>query len=162
MGRWLGQMEVKDIIALAGISVTLAVSCLTLLYSIRSSRRTSFVNTVTVSRLRWIDSLRDKVSEFIAVTTRLLDLKASLDEKNFEPLLLQRDTLLHQIVLHLNPNDPEDQQIKTLVLQVQQLTDERAELGDLLSTLVILRDATGAYLKKEWNRVKRESVRTSF
>jgi len=155
-------MEIKDIIALVGIGVTLAVSCATLLYSIRSSRRTSFVNTVTASRLKWIDSLRDKVSEFIAVTTRLLDPKASSDEKNFESLLLQRDTLLHQIVLHLNPNDSEDQRIKALVVQVQQLTDQHSESGELLDTLVTLRDAAGAYLKKEWNRVKKESVRTSF
>jgi len=118
-------MESKDLIALAGIIVTLVVSSANLIYSLWSNKRTSFVNTVTTSRLKWIDSLRDKVSEFIAVTVRLLHPEFSQsDEKNVGTLLLQRDTLLHQIVLHLNPHDPKDQKIRTLVDQVRELTDQ--------------------------------------
>src|ERR1700722_7412586 len=102
-------MESKDLIAIIGIAVTLVVSVVNLVYSLWNNKRTLFVNTVTTSRLKWIDSLRDKVSEFIALTGRLSGPPASADELG--TLRLHRDTLLHQIVLHLNPLDREDDRI---------------------------------------------------
>lgn len=151
-------MEAKDLIAITGIGVTFAVSSANLAYSLWSNKQTTFVNTVTTARLKWIDSLRDKVSEFLAVTARLMDLKPPSDEKNKERLLLQRDALLHQVVLHLNPHDPEDQRIKMLIDHVQALTDQGVVSKELSDGLVELRNATGDYLKKEWNRVKKESA----
>lgn len=65
--------------------------------------------------------------------------------------------LLHQIALHLNPLDPEDQKIKTLAHHVRELTSTAPRVTELSASLIELRDATGNYLKKEWNRVKRES-----
>jgi hypothetical protein len=146
-----------SVIAIAGISATVVISSANLVYSLWSNKRTSFVNRVTTSRLKWIDSLRDKVSEFIAVTGCLLDDEFTSD-KNVGTLLLQRDTLLHQIVLHLNPHDPKDQRIRTLVEHVRELTDRGVLSGELSNRLIELRDATGDYLKKEWNRVKSEST----
>jgi hypothetical protein len=110
--------------------------------------------TVTTARLKWIDSLRDKVSEFIAVTAHLSG-SPSLEDSS--SLLLQRDTLLHQIALHLNPLDPEDVTIRELVDHVRDVTKRGAESSEFNSVPVRLRDATGNYLKKEWNRVKNES-----
>jgi hypothetical protein len=60
-------------------------------------------------------------------------------------------------VLHLNPHDLEDQRIRTLVDHVKELTDQGIVSGELSNALISLRDATGNYLKKEWNRVKGES-----
>jgi len=151
-------METKDLIAIAGIGVTFLVSSANLVYSLWSNKRTVFVNTVTTSRLKWIDSLRDKVSEFIAVTVRLLDTESTSEQNSVGTLLLQRDTLLHQIVLHLNPHDPKDQRIRTLVDHVRDLTDRGVFSSELADGLIQLRDATGDYLKKEWNRVKKEST----
>jgi hypothetical protein len=147
-------METKDFISIAGILVTLLVSSATLIYSLWSNKRSFFLNSVTSSRLKWIDSLRDKVSEFIAVTVRIV--------KNGEggeaaALAMQRDTLLHQIVLHLNPYDSEDQQIRRLAERAKDLTDAREHKNDVAGILLELRNATGDYLKKEWTRVKRES-----
>ncbi len=148
-------MGSNDLIAITGIAVTFVVSVANLIYSLRNNRRTTFVNTVTTSRLKWIDSLRDKVSEFIAVTTRLSG--PPLPSNDSRVLLLQRDTLLHQIALHLNPDDPEDQKIRVLVDHMRDLTENGAPNNELSAALAKLRDATGKYLKKEWNRVKEES-----
>jgi hypothetical protein len=148
-------MGYNDIIALIGIGLTFLVSVANLIYSLRNNRRTTFVNTVTTSRLKWINSVRDGTSEFIAVTSRLSDRSADPDKTR--ELLLQRDTLLHRVILHLNPEDEEDQRIKELVLRAQELSQQDDGAGKLTATLVELRDATGNYLKKEWNRVKDES-----
>jgi hypothetical protein len=152
-------VETKDLIAIVGIGLTLLVGLANLVYSLWSNRRTSFVNTVTASRLKWIDSLRDKVSEFIAVTTRLSDRRPPPGDSIAADLLLQRDTLLHQIVLHLNPHDSEDQRIRKLVDEVRDLTDQGASIKQISEQLDHLRDATADYLKKEWNRVKVESTK---
>src|SRR5277367_1737788 len=138
-------MEAKDLIAIIGIGLTFLVSAANFLYSWQNNKRTSFVNTVTTSRLKWIDSLRDNVSEFIAVTNRLV---SPPSEKDVGTLMLQRDTLLHQIILHLNPDDPQDRSIKKLVDRVRNLTDEGTIPKELPEVLIELRDATGAYLKK--------------
>ena len=93
------------------------------------------------------------------MTVRLLHPEFSQsDEKNVGTLLLQRDTLLHQVVLHLNPHDPKDQRIRTLVDRVRELTDQGVFSNELANVLIELRDATGEYLKKGWNRVKTEST----
>jgi len=147
-------MDTKDLISIAGIFVTLLVSSATLAYSLWSNKRSFFLNTVTSSRLKWIDSLRDKVSEFIAVTSRIVKKGEGEDDA---ALLMQRDTLLHQIALHLNPYDPEDQQIGTFAERAKRLTDAGEHPNDVAQVLLELRNATGDYLKKEWTRVKRES-----
>lgn len=151
-------METKDSIAIIGIGATILISSANLLYNIWSNKQSAFVNTVTTSRLKWINSLRDKVSEFIAVTARLVGPEYQSENATMGTLLLQRDTLLHEIVLHLNPNDPKDQRIKLLVDQVKEHTEQGIFSTELAGALIELRDATGDYLKKEWNRVKREST----
>jgi hypothetical protein len=72
-------------------------------------------------------------------------------------LLRERDTLMHQIILHLNPNDSEDLAIHKSVELVVELTQRGAYTPELHKLLVDLRNATQVYLKKEWTRVKRES-----
>jgi len=150
-------MESKDHIAIIGIGVTFLVSCANLIYSLWSSKRAMFVNTVTASRLKWIDSLRDEVSEFIAVSSCLLAMNPSKDGPNKATALVQRDTLLHQIVLHLNPHDAEDKKIRGLAEHIRELMGKEGASAEISEALLRLRDATGEYLKKEWTRVKEES-----
>lgn len=152
-------VQTKDWIAIAGIGITFLVSLANFLYSIYSNKRTSFVNTVTASRLKWIDSLRDKVSEYIAVATRLSNNRPTLGESKGADLLLERDSLLHQIVLHLNPRDKEDLRIKELAERIRSLTETSPAPAELANALTQLRDATADYLKKEWNRAKAESIK---
>ncbi len=45
-------MGSNDVIAITGIAVTFVVSVANLIYSLRTNRRTIFVNTVTTSRLK--------------------------------------------------------------------------------------------------------------
>ena len=64
---------------------------------------------------------------------------------------------MHQIVLHLNPNDKEDQAIQRAVESIVELTQQGNYSTELQKLLIHLRNATQVYLKKEWTRVKRES-----
>ena len=151
-------METKDVVALLAIFATFGVALLNFVYNLIHNRRAAFVNTVTASRLKWIDSLRDKVASFIAVTVRIVHPeKTQHESQDMNTLLRDRDTLNHQIILHLNPNDPEDQAIQAEVESIVDLTKAGHESGELNERLAALRTATQKYLKKEWNRVKSES-----
>jgi hypothetical protein len=151
-------MEAKEKIALLAIAATFVVALVNLVYTILNNRKTAYVSTVTTSRLKWINSLRDKVSAFISVTVRILNPeKTSLPPETLQTLLRERDTLMHQIVLHLNPNDKEDQAIQRAVESVVELTQQGDYSTELQKLLIHLRNATQVYLKKEWTRVKRES-----
>ena len=61
-------METKDWLSLIAVLATLVVAAINLVYNLANTRRTAYVNTVTSSRMKWIDSLRDKVSRFIGLT----------------------------------------------------------------------------------------------
>jgi hypothetical protein len=151
-------MEPKDKVSLLAIAATFIVALINLVYTILNNRKTAFVNTVTASRLKWIDSLRDKVSAFISVTVRILNPEmAKRAPEDVHALLRERDTLMHQIILHLNPNDAEDQAIRRSVELVVELTQQGVYSTELHKLLIDLRNATQVYLKKEWTRVKRES-----
>ena len=139
-------MTTKDWITVIGICATFVVAASSLIHTIWSSRKTAFVNVVTMSRLKWIDSLRDKVSEFIAVTVALLDPDGAAPSRDAGSLLRERDTLMHQIILHLNPNDPEDRRIRELVDRVTTLTLAGVYSEQLRLALEELRNATQVYL----------------
>ena len=151
-------MDAKDVIALLAITATFGVGLINFIYILIHNRRAAFVNIVTASRLKWIDSLRDKVASFIAVTVRIVHPEKMQNEnQDLNALLRDRDTLNHQIILHLNPNDPEDQAIQGEVESIVALTKVGEYTDELKKRLAALRTATQKYLKKEWNRVKSES-----
>jgi hypothetical protein len=146
------------IITLVGIGLTFAAAIFNLIYSIRNDSKTRFVNTVTSSRMKWIDSLRDKVSAYISVTVRLLNPEMVKREPDAtSSLIRERDTLRQQVILHLNPEDDKDQDIKTCVNQVFALSTRGVYTDEVANLLEHLREVTGAYLKKEWEKVKDES-----
>lgn len=147
-----------EIITLIGIGLTFAVGVANLWYSYRNNQKTQFINTVTTSRIQWINSLRDKVSAFISVNMRLLNPDIPETGKDATAdLMRERDTLIQQIILHLNPIDDKDQAIKKYVNEIHTASETGVYSTRIVDLLTQLRDATGSYLKKEWEKVKDES-----
>lgn len=145
-------------ITLIGIVATLIVAVANFLYSYSNNKKTRFINTVTTSRIDWINSLRDKVSAYISVTVRLLTPEIPESDKKTTAVLIQeRDTLMQQVILHLNPDDGEDQAIKKCVYDIFTASDTGVYSQEMVKLLTQLRDATGDYLKKEWEKVKDEA-----
>lgn len=58
-------MEIKDLITLTGIAVSLIVGFAGLYVSIKNSKKTLFINTITSLRAKWIDTLRNSVTDFV-------------------------------------------------------------------------------------------------
>ncbi|TAM46545.1 MAG: hypothetical protein EPN55_05175 [Gammaproteobacteria bacterium] len=148
-------MEDKDLIYGLGILLTVALGVWNLVANYRASRKTSFINTVTSQRVKWIEQLRQDVSSFSGLTHTWCcsELEGKPEEKE---ILKEIDRLRHVIRLRLNPDGTHDRKIAQLIRKIPDLThiSQRDELTEALEELTT---TTQLLLKEEWEKVKAES-----
>ena len=135
--------------------VTLVLGIWNAVANYRSSRRTTFINTVTSQRIKWIEQLTQDVATFNGLTHTwcFSALKGKLEEPE---ILKEIDRLRHVIRLRLNPAGAHDRRIEKLVGEIPNLThaSQRANLVKALDELI---RTTQLLLKEEWEKVKLES-----
>ena len=148
-------MEPKDIVLVAGVAVTLLLGVWNAATNHRINRRTTFVNTVTSQRIKWIEQLRQDIGSFAGLVYHWshseMEGKAGEDE-----MLKELDRLRHIIRLRLNPEGELDKTIEALVTEITHYTDPKRQ-PELVDALERLTKATRALLKEEWDKVKLES-----
>ena len=148
-------MEDKDLIYGLSILLTFALGVWNLVVNYRASRKTSFINTVTSQRVKWIEQLRQDVSSFSGLTHTWCysELEGKPEEKE---ILKEIDRLRHVIRLRLNPDGTHDRKIAQLIRKIPDLTHilKRVELKEALEELTT---TTQLLLKEEWEKVKAES-----
>jgi len=64
-------METKDIVYALSIFLTFLIGVWNLVLNYRTTRKTSFINTVTSQRVKWIEQLRQDISSFSGLTALL-------------------------------------------------------------------------------------------
>lgn len=147
-----------QLITLLGVILSFIVGSLGLWVGIRNSRKTNYINSVTASRIRYIQDIRNRISEFCGLvysyntTYSTSNSLAATPDVLFE---LQRefDKLKYLIKLHLNPEDVYwDDKILKLIDEIISLTDKdpKEKIGDLIVITQFL-------LKLEWEGAKMES-----
>ncbi|MDP8205815.1 MAG: hypothetical protein P9L92_04050 [Candidatus Electryonea clarkiae] len=138
-----------------GITLTFLLGIWNLVVNYKNSRRTSFINTVTSERIKWIDKLRNNISDFCGLTYTwvMSELKEKPNELEY---IVKIDNLRHLIRLQLNPDGALDQKIEELIAEIPTLTNssQRKELRSAINTLI---ETTQKLLKEEWDKVKLES-----
>ncbi|MCY8842454.1 hypothetical protein [Bacillus atrophaeus] len=157
-------METKDYITIGSILVTLIIGILSLVFTIRNSRKTLFVNAVTSERVKWMAKIRELMSEFLSIT-RYYEGKELLKDKAkyFERLY----HLQSNIELHLNNTDKEDKEINDIVNEIislikivynkdQHKISKQDALNITLQTQKLV-EKSKVYLKNEWEKVKKEA-----
>lgn len=148
-------MSAKDLLLQAGVLVTLVLGLVNLYFNLRVAKRTSFINTVTAERVKWISKVRENVATLCALCDQWIFHAAQASRPELQR---QIESKKNEIRLQLNPHDPEDQDIARLLDRLpswsQSMTPEAyAKLQELIVK------ATQAMLKREWDKVKDESVR---
>lgn len=147
-----------QLITLLGVIASLIVGIWGLVISFRTSRKTNYINSVTSSRIRYIQDIRNRISEFCGLvysynaTGSTSHSLAATPEKLFE---LQRefDKLKYLIKLHLNPEDTFwDDSILKLINEIIKLTDK--DPTEKIDDLIVI---TQYLLKLEWEGAKMES-----
>ncbi len=150
-------MEGKDIIYGLGILLTFALGVWNLVTNYRLTRRTSFINTVTNQRVKWIEQLRQDISAFSGLTHTWCFSELEGKPEELE-VLKEIDRLQHVIRLRLNPDGTHDRKIAPLIRRIPDLThiSKREELTAALEELIT---TTQQLLKEEWEKVKAEAKR---
>jgi hypothetical protein len=147
-----------QIITLVGVIFSFLVGSAGLWVGLTNSRRTNYINSITAARIRYIQEIRNRISELTGLaysynmTLFTSHSLAATPEKQFE---MQRefDRLKYLIKLHLNPEDTYwDDKIFKLVDAIIDLKDE-----DPVTKINELITITQYLLKMEWERVKLES-----
>jgi hypothetical protein len=136
------------VIALCGVLLTVFVS-----------RRTLYINSVTVERSKWNEKLRTNLSEFIGSATYLYTQMQNDDtfitSDEYKAVRKEVDRAAAQVKLQLNPDGAVDANLIELLDELPataSLGDVEYEIGERL----LIRHAQWL-LKEEWEKVKYEA-----
>jgi len=146
----------KDIGLFIGLAITLGLGLWNAYMNYKSSRITTFINTVTSQRIKWIEQLRQDISLFSGLTYNFS--ASNMDDKPQDVEMLKEiDRLRHVIRLRLNPEGEYDKIIENLIFEIPKYTHYHYKdtLKEKLNELII---ATQHLLKTEWEKVKSESM----
>ncbi|QEC74811.1 hypothetical protein [Mucilaginibacter ginsenosidivorax] len=149
-------IEVKDYITIAGIAVSVIFSFCSLIVGLKNAKKTLFINSVTASRIKWMDTVRTSISEYCGLILHVG--LTDIDDEKEERLIIEKiDRLRFSIKLQLNRFDSFDRKIiekvdhLSIIIEDEDLEDEVLESE--LNQLVIL---TQDILKLEWEGIKQE------
>lgn len=144
------------------IGIVLAVivtvlPCILLLYStLNTNWRKDFINTVTAERIKWLDKLRNDLSQFRSHVFVLSHQELSIKERNE---LLGKLTELHTLLtLRLNRLDEYDSD----VINQLDIVFNHAKSGTYTTAYektYKLINLAQDMLKAEWEKVKDESIK---
>lgn len=141
----------------AGILLTFLLGAWNLVYNYRNSKRTTFINTVTSERIKWIQSTRDAISTLCGRAYYWLMTQDEISKEESNSVRKEIDKLSLLVKLYLNPKASKDVEIMNLVDQISKYTDKHyeREMTELLSQIIT---KTQFLLKDEWDKVRDESL----
>jgi hypothetical protein len=154
--------DTYNLIYLLGIILSFFVGFSGLWIGIRNSRKTIFINSITASRIKYIQDLRNSVSEFCGLVysyntefRRYGNEKDGDKRKLLDDLYKRVDNLKYLIRLHLNIEDEYfDLKIIELIDKIIELSDKEPS-GKIDELIIIMQ----YLLKLEWEGAKLESAR---
>ena len=147
-------IESKELITLIGIIVSLIVGFTGLYISFQNSKKTVFINSVTASRAKWIETLRQTIAEYCGLSFQIFQSVVAEKLKKMDRL----QQLRFLIKLQLNRNDPFDASLIQIIdnISIYVYDDNRARIEPEIDKLINL---SQDLLKLEWEGVKQESLK---
>ncbi|WP_367159703.1 hypothetical protein ABUE34_11525 [Kozakia baliensis] len=141
--------------ALVGVVISAAVSTIV-------SRRAVYINAVTSERSKWIEALRDTISNLSAAADRVVTLRQAKAADYAESVEWATDTqemhrLVTDLVLRLNPTEPEALNLLKAARKLNAAARLHSSAAVMLADEVMVRHAQWV-LKAEWERVKEEAA----
>lgn len=162
-----------------GVLITFLVSSISLYISVKNSKSTQYIDSVTKNRVEWIQELRTKISKFIAKTNIYNNAYYTNDSIKSGLHLSECQQLYCEIELLLNYCDEKDREIvvlcKSILISFRDCYDKALScktdehgffienddlkklITDVENNIMELTKKVQIYLKSEWNRVKYES-----
>ena len=127
--------------------------------SVYVAKRQIKASVVSSSRQKWIDNLREQLSEIIT-GIRFLGVHSSLDltsETEFRERLQKLLLVETKVNLLLNPNESDHQELaRNLHLAIEKIFagSEREKRVGVIALIDLVTEQSQKILKREWQRVK--------
>lgn len=147
-------IELKDGLTAVSILASIVIGATGLLIGLRNSKKTIFINSVTASRVKWIENVRNSIAEFCGLTLHLA--LTEMEQKERRQIIEKIDRLRFVIKLQLNRSDKFDKQIIDKVDLLPNLTEPN-KIMELEKEINELIEQTQDLLKFEWEGVKEET-----
>jgi hypothetical protein len=155
-------MRSEDVALITGV-LGFVIGLGNLAWIVIHNRRTTFINTVTSERVKWIGKLRGNLSKFVGLTHSWMPMRNDPNAaKSREDLTRQIDILRYEIKLQLNPKaDPSKEPDPKIIEKINEIPDlvVRADINPALAAMNELVRLGQDLLKAEWDKVKREAQR---
>lgn len=148
--------DTKDILYAIGIAATFLLGLGNIVYNISINRRTTYINSVTAERVKWINALRDNVSKFTGLTYNWVISDIEEGSKESNEILKDIDQLRILIQLQLNPKEELSKKIIAHIDGIS-LCTHSSQKDKLKKQLQYMVTDVQELLKEEWDKVKDES-----
>jgi hypothetical protein len=151
-------MMVKDFLLQFGVTASFVLGVINLYFNHHIAKRTQFVNTVTSERVKWIAKVRESISTLCSLCDQWI---FHPNHSSRPELQKEIEKVKNEIHLMLNPNDIEDQDIERLIARLPSWNNAMTP-EDYLKLQATLITSTQSMLKREWDKVKDETVDGNF
>lgn len=149
---------IAAIIALAGVILSTAISLIIGFWGKRYNYHHLFAETVSQSRNKWLNEMREYISEMLANKRRMV--YGNVDEMSAVEICNKYDTCKFQVLMRLNINESDHRQLRALIIEldgygVQKLGQKAVKQYEATELAII--EISRKILKEEWDKVKLES-----
>ena len=148
--------ELKDIFYIVGIAATFLIGLGNIIYNIYINRRTTYINSVTAERVKWINALRENVSKYAGLTYNWVISEVKEESDESKEILKEIDRLRILIQLQINPKEKLGKKIISWIDTISSHTHE-SQKEKLKQDLKGMVADVQELLKEEWDKVKDES-----
>lgn len=146
-------MTTTEAVTLIGVGLTFFVGAFNLIITFRNVRKTAFINSVTASRIKYIQELRESISKFCGLAYSYHFNPYKLEYVQVWELHKEANSLKFLIGLYLNPED--DYWDNRIIILIDQIVIKKdVDPTELINELITI---TQYLLKLEWEGAKRES-----
>ena len=150
----LSDTEIVAVIALCGVFFSAAIAYTT-------SRRSLYINSVTVQRSKWIDSIRNNIAEYAKVALGLsyqISIgQITIPSKDYTERIESLNGLIVLINLQLNPRGTIERNISRIMDKYVNATQFYG-IAEIHRTNDLLAAHSQWLLKDEWEKVKFEAA----
>jgi hypothetical protein len=148
----------EDLLLQLGVIASFLLGLINLYFNHRIAKRTQFINTVTSERVKWIAKVRESISNLCSLCDQWMIHRTQASTPELQSEI---ERMKNEIRLMLNPNDIEDQDIERLISRLPSWNTSMVpeEYLKLQATLI---SATQVMLKREWDKVKDETLDGNF
>ena len=149
--------ETTHLVTIIGFFFSFIVGAAGLWIGIRNSRKTTFINSVTSSRIEYIQRIRNSVSQFCGLVYAYHGNALKTGTPEAFKIQKQYDNLKYLIELHFNIEDKYfDKEILSMIKEIRDIKDG-TQIGEVEKKIEPLILIMQYLLKLEWEGVKLES-----